>query len=242
MKQFFSISLSISILFGFYQHVFGNEQYETLHTLMTMAEDNAVEVNQWTIYSRGHIEYVEGQTEMNMYFEQIIKDYPEFSWQQEEEKVDHHYVITGMKENEKIGIKEKLIITAYPYQGQYEINRSNEITGTAWTDEQQSYVTNEYSDLFSGSEMFYTIRGKALKDDIKLEEKANRLIESVDGKIIEGLSEREFISISAFSNNIESQTMTNGKDEMNLQLGMRTTEASSTIEVTIGTPIITTEY
>jgi hypothetical protein len=242
MKLFISISLSVSMLFSFYSHVFGNEQYETLHTLMSIAKENKVDVSHWTIYSRGHVDYVKGQVEMDEHFQQIMNEYPEFKWHQEVEKVDHHFVMTGIKENEREAIKEKMIITAYPYNGQYEINRSYELSGAKWTEAQQRYLSDVYSDLFSGSEMFYTIRGQAVKKQGDLEVKALDLVESYDGEVIEGIYENDFIAISAYSNKIETQIMTKGGEEMNLQMGMRTSEASSTVDVTIGTPIITTEY
>ncbi|MFC4323580.1 YwmB family TATA-box binding protein [Litchfieldia salsa] len=241
MKIILTISLSVSILFSFYSQVFGIERYETLNTLQSIAKENQVEVSQWTIYSRGHVEYVKEQEDVEEYFLQIQKEHPEFTWHQEEEKVDHHFVITGTNEKNKEEINEKMTITAYPYNGQYELSKSYQLTGTRWTEDQQQFVTENYGELFSNSEMFYTIRGQLIKKG-NLEQKAEHLVRSYGGKIVEGIYEEDFVSLSAFSKEIDTQTMMNGENEMNLQIGLRTSDALNKVDVTIGTPIITTEY
>ncbi|WP_078544092.1 YwmB family TATA-box binding protein [Litchfieldia alkalitelluris] len=242
MKLSLSILLLITIVFNFYNQVMGNEHKEMIDELIEIAAESGVEYSSWTVYSRGLIEYVANETELNERFESFIDEHPEFVWKIENEKVDHHFLMKGVKENSSQQLYETIIVTGYLYNGEYEINVAYEITGESWTKEVKQYVYSTYQTKFNDSEMFYTIRGTLNSESENLKKKAEQLLKGFNGELTEGLFEQDFISMSALADEIDAPVMKNAGHEMNLQIGLRANEASNLVDVTIGTPIITTEY
>lgn len=59
---------------------------------------------------------------------------------------------------------------------------------------------------------------------------------------VEGMKEKNFISLSAYVNEWEMEIPTKNKEVFNLQFGLRVDPGGKYLNVAIGTPLITSGY
>ena len=72
---------------------------------------------------------------------------------------------------------------------------------------------------------------------------AKTLLNRFSGKTVESLNEENFISLSAYTDNWDTKIPLGNEEFMNLHIAYRNSNENSGItKVTIGTPIITSEY
>ena len=72
---------------------------------------------------------------------------------------------------------------------------------------------------------------------------AKTLLNKYSGKNIQNLKEENFISLSAYTENWDTKIPLGNEEFMNLHIAYRNSNENSGItKVTIGTPIITSEY
>lgn len=77
---------------------------------------------------------------------------------------------------------------------------------------------------------------------VDLYSQANELVRAFSGVSVEELKEETFVSLSAYTELWEQAIYTGHQHKMNLQVALRTEGLGSKTTVTIGTPIITSEY
>jgi len=236
VKTIATIILSLSAIFSYIHSGYSDSQSDLLD-IAEVAEKNGVTIKAWTVYSRESIGHVSSKEEMNARFDAIMNDRQAFSWVKEKEQVDHHYVTTGTKVDAN-GITQRIVVTAYQTGGVFELNVSHEFSGEKWDEETLHFFESQDFD----GETFYTIRGTTEKKASGLSEQARDIMSDFKGTEVEGLHEPSFVSLSAYSDKLETSVMTREHEKMNLQIGLRTMSADEYVGVTIGTPIITTEY
>ncbi|MFS0820566.1 YwmB family TATA-box binding protein [Bacillus sp. 1P02SD] len=234
MKMTIALILSFGILAGFFSD---NEatQGNDLGDIKELADKNSVEISSWMALSRSKVGQANDLKEMKHQIEQFMSNHDSYSWKSILEE-DSHYVWQGKKENEH-GITESIKLKAYLSGGKYEIAVTNEAIGTKLTAEQINWV----SETFEDSKTFYSISG-VLSSKNQLSLVLGELIEDAQAKVVEQLQEDTFVSVSAYSKVFESELMTSEQEKINLQVGLRADIENEEIDVTIGTPIITTEY
>ena len=238
MKTVVTIILSFSILFNYINSEDLDTKQNELTAILDVANNNEMKVESWVIYSRESIGHVKTEAEMDASFEEIMKENSSYSWIKEEEQVDHHYVITGTKVDKENGMTDKIVVTAYQ-RGVFEMTLSHEVSG----DNENLHLLEDLNlDYTDNQEVFYTVRGAVTKDHNGLLKQANGLVEDFEATEIEGLYESNFVAMSLMSDKFDRTVTTSEDKEMNLQIGLRTTESDDSVDVTIGTPIITTEY
>ncbi|ECD6517421.1 hypothetical protein E2329_23465 [Salmonella enterica subsp. enterica] len=72
---------------------------------------------------------------------------------------------------------------------------------------------------------------------------ASELLVSFSGEELQSLNEDNFISLSAYTKRLETKLPLGDNQYMNLHIAYRlTNESADQVKVTIGTPIITSEY
>jgi hypothetical protein len=77
--------------------------------------------------------------------------------------------------------------------------------------------------------------------DVVLQKKAEMLANEFQAKPVEYLVESNFVSLSAYTDKWEQFIMTSN-DKMNVQIAIRSSEMNENHTITVGTPIVTTEY
>ncbi|TDQ38724.1 YwmB family TATA-box binding protein [Aureibacillus halotolerans] len=102
--------------------------------------------------------------------------------------------------------------------------------------ETKAMLFNENNDIFAclQGEVNDIIEGGLL-------EEVGSLLRSFNAVPIEMMNEQSFVAVSAY-NELWSQQIETPKGPMNLQVALRENEAEQSVDVTIGTPILTVEY
>ncbi|WP_368503090.1 YwmB family TATA-box binding protein [Alkalihalophilus sp. As8PL] len=146
---------------------------------------------------------------------------------------------------------ERLSIYAYEQNGSYEIIHTYELNGTstqALGERELHELLEERRTLFSlqDSPVYSQVTSVRAEDSEYVEpslmEQARAMISTLGAKEIESLNEETFVSVSAYNDVWTDAIVTNG-NKMNLQVALRSGDTMGTgTTVTIGTPIITTEY
>ncbi|WP_077620498.1 YwmB family TATA-box binding protein [Bacillus sinesaloumensis] len=236
MKMTIAFILSFGILAGFFSN---NEVVEKndLEDIKKLADQNDVEIISWMALSRGKIGQANDAKDMLNQVEVFMKNSDSYSWETLLEEKDSHYVWTGQKLNEQ-GISESIKLKAYKMGEKYEIAITNEAKGNQLTVDQLEWVSKHFND----SKTFYTVSGVMESTEIQLDEVASKFVSDAQAKTVEQLKERSFVSVSAYTTIFDSELLTAKQEKMNLQIGLRMGEDRTKIDVTIGTPIITTEY
>ncbi|MEH7235109.1 YwmB family TATA-box binding protein [Bacillus sp. JJ1562] len=236
MKMTIALILSFGILAGFFSN---NEatQGNDLEEIKVLADKNNIEISAWMALSRGKVGQANDVNDMKNQMEQFMSNHDSYSWKKVLEEENSHYVWQGKKENEH-GITESIKLKAYKSGEKYEIAITNEAKGTKLTAEQIKWTGESFKD----SKTFYSISGVMKSKQNQLDEVAKKIVEDAQAEVVEQLQEKGFVSISAYSKAFESELMTAKQEKMNLQVGLRASVEKDEIDVTIGTPIITTEY
>ncbi len=233
-----ALILSFGILAGFYS----NNQDEMinrndLEDLKVVAENSDVTITSWMALSRSKLGQAKDNDDMKLHVEKIMNEYDTYSWKSILEEENSHYVWQGTREN-KLGIAESIKLKAYTSGAKYEIAITHEAKGNELTNDQLEWVSQSFVD----ADTFYTVSGVSQFNSNQLEEVATSIIAATNGEVVEKLSEKRFVSVSAYSQAFESELLTANQEKINLQVGLRADVEKNKIDITIGTPIITTEY
>lgn len=242
MKTVVAIILSFSIVLNYINSDDWGTKQNELEAIMDVAAKNEMMIQSWTVYSRESVGHVDTMAEVEASFKKMMEKHFTFTWEEEEGKVDHHYVITGTKGNMERGITEKMVVTAYHISGVFDLTVTHEVSGDKWKDENLQFIDKYNFKNTDKQEVFYTVRGNIGKGVSDLRQQAKRLVKDFEASEVEGLYESNFVSMSLITDKFTKTVKTSKNKEMNLQMGLRTTEKNDTVDVTIGTPIITTEY
>ncbi|WP_157796566.1 YwmB family TATA-box binding protein [Bacillus sp. FJAT-45037] len=147
--------------------------------------------------------------------------------------------------------EEQLHVYAYDQNGSYEIIHTYAWLGSSedlieW--EKMNDVLNERKTMFSMQQSPVFSQVTAVRTENSeygkqsLIEEARLMLSDLGATEVESLNEETFVSVSAYNNVWTDAIVTNGQ-KMNLQLALRQEDTmGSGTTVTIGTPIITTEY
>ncbi|MFT4415597.1 YwmB family TATA-box binding protein [Fredinandcohnia humi] len=237
MKMTIALVLSFSLLAGFYSNNSKEALSQTDIALIKEAVDkNEVTVTSWMAFTRNKISQASNYNDLLKKTRKFMEEHSDFKWRTVLEE-EHQYVWHGEKTGAH-GIREKLKVKAYSTGNQYEIALTHEAKGKSLTDNQLEWI----SQTFKNDKLtFYTVTG-SFQSKKELQTIADSFVSELGGKAVEQLNEKDFVSVSAYSKGIDSELLTSGNNKINLQIGLRTNTAIDVIDLTIGTPIITTEY
>lgn len=202
---------------------------EDLQQLANSVEKADGTIIEWSLYARESVQHLD--------MDQYVLQYPEMEW--------------TVKEDSLIGSVNK---GTYSETIQVMNNQhtntpfiSYELTGTYWDEEtglQASKMASRRMDtLFNGEPtLFSCIKGEFNnKINEFTEQSLNNIMQSLQAKEIESITEHNFRSVSAYSS-LFTQTLALTDQQMNIQLGLRNSELGNGTTLVIGTPILTIEY
>ncbi|MFS0862843.1 YwmB family TATA-box binding protein [Fredinandcohnia sp. 179-A 10B2 NHS] len=238
MKLTIPFLLSLGLVVGF----FSNSETEItkeqndLETLNQVAVMNEIKVESWIAFSRTRYGQATDKKEMLSMANELMASLDEYTWRNVVED-DDHYIWQGERVTNE-GIKEKLKLKAYVLGSKYELSTTLEAKGELLEEDQLDWVKKTFKEDES---TFYSVTGK-IQSTNELSNLTNNLITDVNGKMVEQLLESEFVSVSAYSDVFETELRTANNELINMQIGLRTSADQNHVDVTIGTPIITTEY
>ncbi|TLS35816.1 YwmB family TATA-box binding protein [Pseudalkalibacillus caeni] len=239
----------VLILFGFYPSTAKMEDYNAkvrVEETVTMMKAQKIEVTDWSLYVREDLGLLENK---NGYIKstQAIQDKARgFKWDMSQTK-DGHLKMKGTRENHRLNVIETITYTAYPHKSKLSAYLLYQVKGAGWSKDKWeksfSIFLKQKSRMFTkNTQIFSCIQGDAGDTmGIVLYKKAEELLDEFSAEKVEDLKEETFVSVSAYNEAWNDHIVTNDK-KMNLQIALRQSGMGGKTTVTIGTPIITTEY
>lgn len=233
------ILIGLILLFSFYgKFLEVQAQDEKIISTVNTIKNNRGTISEWTIFYKGETVQIKSINEFKKMGTRLKQDYPSLIWNEDESK-EHLIKITGSTV-ENLEEKELITLTASKSDGGYQVLQTYSYTGKKWS-EKTYYDTLQRLD--NKNDVFFTVKAKLPNSgENNLNEEANLLLEELSAVQVESLKEEDFVSISAFNDNWEYFLPTASHKKMNIQLALRKNVDESTINLTIGSPIITVEY
>ncbi len=245
------IALIALILFIVLQPLLFGETKErsSLDQLLALFENSDIRIEEWRLHTRGQLKSYNYEDEFVQEVEQLIEKLNSFDWKMSKDFQDEGLYMTGTYTHPNLPLEETLSIYSYPSrQHSYLMYVSYEMVAKPENNYLYDWITAERTwnktveAIFHKQPIVYTqVTGKdASKTD--LYERALNFVEQLGAKRVEQLKETNFVSVTAYNDEWRNKLVSRGED-FNLQIGIRQEPILGLdTTVTIGTPIITTEY
>lgn len=206
-----------------------------------IAKKHKIKIKKWSLFIKEPIVKYENLVEIENKIEIIKVKEKGYTWTKPQFNKDH-YKIVGEKKNLSLNIHEKILIIYFPFKDKYNLSVTYDIKGSNWNKENWSEISNIYKSKIENFSVFYTVEG-VTNINKPLYTEATNLLQSFSGESIQILNEENFVSLSALTQRWETKLPLENDQFMNLQIAFRDSMKSNyNTKVTIGTPIITSEY
>ncbi|GGE85224.1 YwmB family TATA-box binding protein [Priestia taiwanensis] len=224
----------IVFLYGF-QTMGKEENSNKISQIVEIYEKNDIEVEEWAMYTREMLDTTSLQDAMT----RVEKKLGTLNWQTEGKKV------SALVEHNLY--RERIVLVSSHHEAEGSIQLMYEAKGNQWDKKGwkalSSEIEGKIDDIFPHYPIIFSCVKGVFDDKIEgvLQKQAQRLLQDFQAESIESLNEGTFVSVSAY-NSKWNDALPTEKEKMNLQLGIRQDETSEKTTVTVGTPIITSEY
>ncbi|KIL30889.1 hypothetical protein B4073_3725 [Bacillus subtilis] len=244
-KKQVSHAIIISVMLSFVIAVFHTIHASELTPLAQMAEGmerQDVSIDKWTLHAKQNMSLTE--KEFYQKVQRLKSEYRQYDWviAQEDKMIKAIGTYTDKKNRTSFRLQlvttlKKHNPTSYLLYEQMSLE-----TPDSWNDTYEQFE-RETLGIFQEKVVIFTCLNGHLDDNmnIVLQKKANQLLNEFQARSVEHVVEPNFVSISAFTDEWEEYIMTS-KHKMNLQIALRSAEMGGKHTVTVGTPIVTTEY
>ncbi|WP_186320409.1 YwmB family TATA-box binding protein [Fictibacillus phosphorivorans] len=219
---------------------------EVTHIIDVLKKSGATP-DKWTMYFRGQTGFASKGLGYVKQAEELKRNYPEFTWAVTEDEAGH-YKMTGLFERNDIGVREKMTVITYPQKDQSASYFIYAVEGLVnanqnWKEIQNLIDSRVKQSIGGNPKIFSCVTGTyGDKMVVDLYSQANELVRAFSGDPVEELKEETVVSLSAYTEQWEQAIYTGHQHKMNLQVALRSEGLGSGTTVTIGTPIITSEY
>ncbi|MCM3718353.1 YwmB family TATA-box binding protein [Fictibacillus phosphorivorans] len=237
-----AILLIMMVSNGYAKDVQTNEVAHIIDVL----KEKGVKPDKWTIYFNGELGFISKGLGYKQ-AEELKRDYPEFRWAASEDE-SGHYKMIGKFHHKELGLTEKVTIITYPQKEQLSSYFIYAVEGPVntnqnWKEIQRLLDSRIRESVGGNPKIFSCVTGTyGDKMVVDLYSQANELVQAFSGVPVEELKEETFVSLSAYTEQWEQAIYTGHQNKMNLQVALRSEGLGSKTTVTIGTPIITSEY
>ncbi len=249
MIRYFYILLIFFVGLGFLPVNNGNNTIEANHLLDIEKLDQAVvssqgQITEWSLYARENVKSFTNKG-FAKYSTTMQEKFSDFEW--DTQKTDDNVIVVGQRKSsygeETIRIQRTLTNNQSISYIMYEMHGNQKALGDAT----KKYIRNQYIPnleiIFTNKPMIFScIKGEFNdKLDRVLSNQAVELMSKLDANETESLKEKDFYSISAYSEQM-SRTIPTKNHDMNIQLGLRKSGMGTKTSFVIGTPILIIEY
>jgi Protein of unknown function (DUF1779). len=208
-----------------------------------LLENNNATVGGWSVYAREEHSALLTKTQFERYVIDERKKFSEFNWTAFS-KHGGILVRQGLKKA-RAGEQTQLSYIAYPVGKLYQTAtlfqaQAEKYNRQVWP-AQQKTMHHEITEIFHRQvQIFSCVRAyDHAKMKLGLSSQGNRYLKFFNAVPVERLSEKTFVSISAY-NAVWNDQIRSGNRPVNLQVALRN-DGKQTV-ITLGTPIITLEY
>lgn len=195
-------------------------------------------LEEWSFYAREHLVDLNTEKEVQEYVKELQVRFPDWDWSRSE--TDEKWEVTAVSPTSKHHTEMLQVMATHTNQpsNAYIVYR---VSGNEWNKEMESFFTkdqfkNRLSDIFRGKPTVFSCMKGSVND--KIDTALSNLLHVFNAEEIEALKEDNFMSVSANSPML-SDSM---KNNMNLQIGIRSEGLGGKTTIVVGTPIITIEY
>lgn len=211
-----------------------------LSQITKIAVQNNINVNTWTMYIKEPIKQFTTMSDLDKSVSTFMKTEKDYKWSKKQAEKDH-FKIEGKKESANLELEEKVLIIIYSQNGKYNLSITYDIKGN-WNESKWPAIFNMYKNKIENYSTFYTVQGTANVEQ-SLYNEASHLLADFSGEEVQSLNENNFVSLSAYTKRWENKLPLGDNQYMNLHIAYRvTSESTNKVKVTIGSPIITSEY
>ena len=238
-RLFFIVLIVISVIMGSHNRITEAKGDQDLVKMGTIFQTEHIMLKEWSLYAR---EQLIGLSEREV--QQIAKElqhkFPDWNWSVE--NTNHKWEVTAVSPTKHHTETLQLMATHINKPATaYIVYR---VSGKEWNKQSESFFTskifkNRLSDIFRGKATFFSCMKGEVGD--RIETALPRLMTFFQAREIEALKEEKFMSVSAHSP-LFTDSIPDGKDNMNLQIGIRSEGLGAKTTIVVGTPIITIEY
>ncbi|TCP20263.1 TATA-box binding protein [Scopulibacillus darangshiensis] len=247
--KFLSFAFIILFFFGAYSQTAAQalDKQTAIKKLQTLAEavdTNETTITYWSLYARENYQTLNNPSEYYEQVKKMTKTLKEYNWKPVKTE-EGRFKLTGQRVLPGSLATEKVSFFAYPHKGTYKTYLVYEIQGEHWEGINwkmlSPIISTQMSKILHGkAKIFSCIKAQHnAKMEIALSKYASQLLDRFSAKPVESTNEKTFVSVSAYNKQWKDSIYTKNK-KMNLQVALRTVDEVTTI--TIGTPIITSEY
>ncbi|MGG3560684.1 YwmB family TATA-box binding protein [Neobacillus rhizosphaerae] len=263
MKRYRSFFLSVMTILSLILVVFGYNTTEAngngaftrfqanpdgaddLAKIGSVLEAENILLDEWSFYAREKMTGIKSERDVKEYAEQLQEKFPDWDWSIE--NTSQKWEVTAVSPTSKHH-SEMLQIMATHTKQPVNAYIVYSVSGKEWNKAIAAYFTTKefksrLSDIFRGKPTVFSCMKGVFSDkiDTALPITVKKLLSVFHAKEIEALKEETFMSVSAnspmFTGSIENQ-----RDNMNLQIGIRSERLGGKTTIVVGTPIITIEY
>lgn len=223
---------------------------DELEEIIAVMDKHKIEMSDWTLYTRQHLNSWKKTGEYENELRLLKEKTTEFSWEpllEDTQRGQKRALATRFSHD--LNVTETLTYIIYPHNDQLHSYLIYNVHSTQKTPEKEwsllsDVIESRLEELFTADTKIFTCVTGLSNDKLNfgLTEQADALLADFSAQTIEFLKEETFISISAYTNTWRNAITTN-EQNMNLQVAIRAKQGlGGKTTVTIGTPIITTEY
>ncbi|MTT31006.1 hypothetical protein GMB86_03120 [Terrilactibacillus sp. BCM23-1] len=249
-KNQWIIALFIMVFFvGAYSQVEAKTSQSNISThkeiplIAQSMEKQGAKVTGWSVYSRQSETTLKSRSELEQFTESYLRKLPKYTFVKKMKKNgQYEWLGTYAMDRHTTGT---IKIIAYPHKSKYQTYIIYELKGDQWDSKKwgkvEKIAKKEQVKIFHGLyKNFYCVKAK-INAKIKsgLLNTSNKIMNDFQAQPVEIINEKTFVSVSAYTK-AWRDTIYTGEKKMNIQVALRTLNGQTTI--TVGTPIITTEY
>ncbi len=213
--------------------------------MFALAEAEDLAIQEWRIQVRGEQGFIASVKEFHQHVHNLSEQLT--GWEMKETvDSDANWTAQIVHRDPKSAATESIRIYAYPVNGEQVLTHTYELTGLSEKNRDISQLEefiNNRLEYFNLSNAQIITELTARTETEQLLTTARRYLASLGAVEVEGLAEETFVSISAYNDEWGDVITIKDESQMNVQVALRQEQRLGLgTTVTIGTPIITTEY
>jgi hypothetical protein len=213
--------------------------------MISVFQNENILLDEWSFYAREHLVDLKSEKEAQEYAKELQRKFPDWDWSTK--NTSQAWEVTAVSPTSKNHHEMLQIMATHTKQpvNAYIVYR---VSGEVWNKANESFFTtdqykNRLTDIFRRKPTIFSCMKGEVSDKIEksLPTTVNHLLSVFKAKEIEALRENTFMSVTAHTPML-SDSIENKKNNMNLQIGVRSEGLGAKTTIVVGTPIITIEY
>lgn len=227
--------------------VTADDPVRPLRDIVTVVHDQHLSLEHWGMYAKTNSRLSKGHKGYVQKVEELQSQLSGFQWTKVHKDAEGNLKITGTRTDPGTRVNERMTVLAYKRGEQWRAYTIYEAGGDHWDRETWQQFSPTFHDRLrhhfpQNPKVFSCVKAHLSgMVDGSLYNRAQRILREFSAMPVEQLKEKTFVSLSAYTKQWKPSIQTQGK-RMNLQVALRTNGEKGATTVTIGTPIITTEY